>query len=524
MGRESFDLLVIGGGITGAGVALDAASRGLSVALVEKRDFASGTSSRSTKLIHGGLRYLGQLHFGLVREALRERALLFKLAPHLCEPAPFLVPIYRRGRTSPLGSSRLKLGLGLWLYDLLAGGQNLQRHSWVDARHVLEMAPLLSPIGLRGGFIYYDCITNDSRLVIEVIKAAANQGAVVANYASVLDLLQTAGRINGAIVRDALTDRRLTVRASRMINASGVWSDDVRSLGGDAGKRLRPSKGIHVVVPAERLGNRAAVLIPSIDGERFLFAVPWCGRMVIGTTDADYTGDLDEPAAESSEIDEVIDSVARSFPGSSLSVKDVISAFAGLRPLARGKGASTSDVSRKEEIIESESGLISIVGGKLTTYRRMAERVVDLAVRRLREESSNPRPANRSITKAIRLPGAGALPSDPEAVALDYGVSLESVLHLMRTYGAQYRQVLEITRESVRFKRPITDELPNIEAEVAYSVRFEMAVTVDDVLSRRTRVALLSRLEGGCCARRVADLMRLEVSRSTCDSPEPEGV
>lgn len=511
MEGEPFDLLVIGGGITGAGVALDAASRGLSVALVDKCDFASGTSSRSTKLIHGGLRYLKQLHFGLVREALRERALLFNLAPHLCKPAPFLVPVYSQHGRSPLGNSRLKLGLGLWLYDLLSGRHNARSHRWVNADGALEMAPLLSPHGLRGGFVYYDCITNDSRLVIEVIRAAANHGAVVANYASVIELLETSGRITGAVVRDALTDRQLTIRASRTINASGVWSDEVRSLGGSAGKRLRPSKGIHVVVPAERLGNRAAVLIPSIQGDRFLFAIPWCGRTIIGTTDADYAGDLDEPVAEAREIREVIESVARSFPDSSLTVKDIISTFAGLRPLARGKGASTSDVSRKEEIIESESGLISIVGGKLTTYRRMAERVVDLAVRRLREAGRNlPPSANRSATETIELPGAGALPSKPEALALEYGVGPETVAHLMRTYGAECRKVLEITRESEQFKRPMTDELPHIEAEAAYSMRFEMAVTVDDVLSRRTRISLLARLEGDSCARRVAALMASE--------------
>lgn len=508
MERESFDLLVIGGGITGAGITLDAAARGLSVALIEKNDFSSGTSSRSTKLIHGGLRYLKQLELGLVREALLERALLMQLAPHLSEPMPFLVPIYHRGQRSPLGNSKLKLRLGLWLYDLLAGRKNVKGHRWLNSAEALELAPLLNPRGLRGAFVYYDCVTNDSRLVIEVVKAAAGLGAVVSNYAVASRLLKTHGRVSGAVVRDGLTDGELSVEAGVTINATGVWSDEIRSLDGGAPKMLRPSKGIHVVVPAERLGNRAAVLIPSLEGNRFLFVVPWCGRMIIGTTDTDYAGQLDEPEARAAEIDEVIESAARFFPDSDLSVGDVISTFAGLRPLVRSGQGKTSDVSRKEVIVESESGLISIVGGKLTTYRRMAGKAVELAARQLERTGANlPRRAHRSSTDLVELPGTSGIAANPDEIACEYGVKPETVRHLMKTYGGNYRQVLSITRESADFRRVIALELPHIEAEVVYSTRFEMAVTIDDVLSRRTRISLLARDQGKSCTGRVSELM-----------------
>jgi glycerol-3-phosphate dehydrogenase len=512
MGAEVFDLAVIGGGITGAGVALDAASRGLSVALVEKRDFASGTSSRSSKLIHGGLRYLEQFHFGLVRESLRERAILTQMAPHLSRPLEFLVPVYSASERSPLGANKLKLAAGLWLYDLLAGRHNTGRHRWLTRDAALARAPALEPRGLRGAFVYYDCLTDDSRLVIEVIKAAAAHGALVANYARASALRKNDEGLSCVRIEDSLDGKSFELRARVVINASGVWSDEVSRLSdADTPKKLRPSKGIHIVTPSEKFRNQTAVLIPSLGEQRFLFVIPWQGRTVIGTTDTDYEGGLDEPLAEPDEVNRVIESAARAFPAAKLSTEDVISTFAGLRPLVSADGQSTNELSRKEEIFADASGLITITGGKLTTWRRMAERVVDLAVGRLESSDGIRRPlAHRSVTERIRLAG-DALPIDAlERTSLagaESGIAVNSVEHLMRSYGGNYQVVIDLTRESEELKSRLIDGLPHIEAEIVYAARYELAATVEDFLSRRTRIALLDGDHGRSCATRVAWLM-----------------
>ena len=510
MQRELFDIAVIGGGITGAGVALDAATRGLSVALVEKRDFASGTSSRSSKLIHGGLRYLEQFQFGLVRESLHERAVLSRMAPHLSKPLRFLVPIYSSNDRSPLGASKLKLSIGLWLYDFLAGSQNIERHRWLSPDAAARLAPAIDRDGLLGAFIYYDCLTDDARLVIEVIKAAAAHGALAANYAAARSLV-TNQRETSLQIEDDLTGHSFELRARVVVNAAGVWSDQVSRLSdASAHTKLRPSKGIHIVLPSERFQNQTAVLIPSLGENRFLFVIPWQGRTVVGTTDTDYTGDLDEPRAEPSEVDRLVKSAARAFPGTKLSSEDVISTFAGLRPLIAAKGQSTADVSRKEEIFENEHRLLTITGGKLTTWRRMAERVVDLAVRRLESLDGVPRPeAHRSLTENLQLAGRPIGDTDGETadVARDFGISITAVEHLIGSYGGNYRLLLELTRESEELKASLIEGLPHIEAEIAYAARYEMTATVEDFLSRRTRLELLARDHGRSCAERVASLL-----------------
>jgi glycerol-3-phosphate dehydrogenase len=513
MQNETFDIAVIGGGITGAGVALDAATRGLSVALVEKRDFASGTSSRSSKLIHGGLRYLENFHFGLVRESLHERAVLSRMAPHLSKPLRFLVPVYSSNDRSPLGSNKFKLSIGLWLYDFLAGSQNIERHRWLSPEDVVQLAPSLDRAELSGAFVYYDCLSDDSRLVIEVIKAAASHGALVANYAAVRTLRKD-DRGTRLQIEDELTGRSFELRARVVVNAAGVWSDQVSRLSNpNASSKLRPSKGIHVVLPSEKFQNQTAVLIPSLGENRFLFVIPWQGRTVVGTTDADYSGDLDEPRAEPSEVGRLVQSAARAFPSAKLSSEDVISTFAGLRPLIAADGESTKDVSRKEEIFENEHGLLTITGGKLTTWRRMAERAVDLARRRLEGLDGVARPkAHHSLTENVQLAGGSVARAEDDAAeaAREFDIPITSVEHLIASYGGNYRVVLALTRESEKLKSRLIDSLPHIEAETVYAARYEMAATVEDFLSRRTRLGLIALDHGSSCAKRVASLLASE--------------
>ncbi|HSE36846.1 MAG TPA: glycerol-3-phosphate dehydrogenase/oxidase [Blastocatellia bacterium] len=512
MRREVFDLAVIGGGVTGAGVALDATSRGLTVALVEKRDFASGTSSRSSKLIHGGLRYLEQFHLRLVRESLHERAVLSRNAPHLSQPLEFLVPVYSSSKRSPLGANKLKLAAGLWLYDLLAGRQNIGRHRWLSREAALNKAPALDPQGLRGAFVYYDCLTDDARLVIEVVKTAAAHGALVANYVAAHGFRKDDDTVSIVELEELIGARSLSLRARVVVNAAGVWTDEVsRLFDARAPRRLRPSKGIHVVVSSERLNNRTAVLIPSLGENRFLFVIPWQGRTVIGTTDTDYKGSLDDPRAEAEEVDRILRSAARAFPEAQLSTSDVISTFAGLRPLIAADGHSTKDLSRKEEIFEDNRGLITITGGKLTTWRKMAERVVDIVGRRLETIDGVSRPrAHRSVTEHFPLAGGpadGDSRKEAQRAAAEFKVDIATAERLMATYGGNYRVVLELTRESEELKTRLIAGLPHIAAEALYAARYEMAVTVDDFLSRRTRLDLLARDHGRSCAMHVAAVL-----------------
>src|SRR5262249_55549860 len=406
--KEIFDILVIGGGITGAGIAFDAAARGLKVALVEKRDFAAGTSSRTTKLIHGGLRYLEHFDFGLVREALIERAILTRTAPHLAEAFPFVIPIYKNPHRNY--DHPLKLRAGLVLYDLLAGRHGFEHHHRLSPQEALDLAPQLDSQGLKGAFLYYDARTDDSRLVIEVIKAAHERGAAIANYTRVLGFLKNdRGKIVGARLGDQLTGREIETRARIVINATGVWMEETLRLNWHANnlpKIVRPAKGIHVTIAQERLPTKAAWLIPSLTGHRFYFVVPWQGRINIGTTDTDYKGDKDSPAATRAEVIEVLNAINSYFPNARLEPVDVISTWAGLRPLITDPRANnTTEVSRKEEIIETSDDLISISGGKLTTYRQMAEDTVDLATRRLRERHGVNAPD--SATKELPISGGG---------------------------------------------------------------------------------------------------------------------
>jgi glycerol-3-phosphate dehydrogenase len=515
MKAETFDVLIIGGGITGAGLALDAAARGLQTALIEKRDFAAGTSSRSTKLIHGGLRYLEHYDFALVREGLKERAELLKLAPHLDEPLEFVIPIYaerRRNYDHPL-----LVRAGLFLYDFLAGKYNIARHRRISQAEALRLAPQLDPRGLKGALVYYDGRTNDARLVIEIIKTAHAHGAAIANYVKLLSFRKDAnGKVGGARVSDELTHESFDVNARVVINATGVWMNEVRSLSGDLSdddKQLRPSKGIHLTVSAERLNVTTAWLIPAIGEKRFYFVVPWEGRVNIGTTDTDYNGDKDAPGAVKAEVTNILQAVNAYFPSAQLEPSDVISAWAGLRPLisSGNTNQSTTAVSRKEEIFTDRDGLISLAGGKLTTYRLMAERGIDLAVEQLRDRFGMQ--AKPVSTKQIILSGGGIpraeLATQAHKIARDENLSLEVAHHLLHNYGTNAERVLELTHENEALRQPLLPDLPNLAAEVIYAVREEAALTIADVMTRRTRIAMLGAAMN--CAEKVADLMAREL-------------
>ena len=518
LAEEQFDVLIIGGGITGAGIALDATLRGLRTALIEKRDFASGTSSRSTKLIHGGLRYLEHFDFALVREALLERAILTKIAPHLTEPFPFFIPIYQNSRRNY--DHPLKMRAGLVLYDLLAGRHNLGRHRRLSRDETLKLAPQLDSQGLKGAFLYFDAVTDDSRLVIEVIRAAHERGGCLANYARVTGFIRNEeGKISGVRLIDELNGREFEADAKIIINATGVWVEDMLNLGMQArsfpGKKtVRPSKGVHLTVSAERLRVNAAWLIPSLNGHRFYFVVPWEGRVNIGTTDTDYQGDKDSPRVESDEVDEILGAINSYFPHVQLEPSDVISSWAGLRPLISDHNAkSTTEVSRKEELIETEDSLISISGGKLTTYRIMAERTVDLAAQRLSERFGID--AGVARTNEINISGGEMGRDDLSKAAQKLvetkSLSIETARHLVFSYGSRYQELIDLMREDEKLREPLIEGLPHTCAEVIYAVRSAMGMTLADVLARRTRLAMLAGKKSLDCAPKVASLMAREM-------------
>ncbi|HEX2188213.1 MAG TPA: glycerol-3-phosphate dehydrogenase/oxidase, partial [Longimicrobiaceae bacterium] len=403
--RERFDLLVVGGGITGAGVALDAATRGLRVALVEAGDLAEGTSSRSSRLVHGGLRYLETGDFRLVFEALAERRRLLELAGHLVHPLPFLFPLYRSGAVG-----YRKLQAGMWLYDLLSLFRGVRRHRMLRRHALLAVEPALLREGLVGGAEYYDASVDDARLTVAVARAAHDAGAAVVPHAAVTGFLPGGdGAVRGARVRDALGGETFEVRADVVVNATGPWSDRLRRLADpEALPRLRPTKGVHVVLPGERVGNAGALIFPSpVDG-RIMFVLPWGAFTYVGTTDTDFEGDPYDAGATAEDVAYLLESANALFPAARLAPEDVLSTWTGVRPLLapqRGEdGVAESATSREHEIWRDAGGLVTVAGGKLTTYRVMAAETVDFALEVLREARSVA--AGESATADLRLPGA----------------------------------------------------------------------------------------------------------------------
>lgn len=486
----AWDVVVIGGGATGLGAALDAAARGYRVALVEAHDLAQGTSSRSTKLVHGGVRYLARGEIGLVREALRERGHLLRNAPHLVHDREFLVPAYRPW-TKPY------YGLGLWLYDRLAGAQRLGRTELLDRNETLQRAATLVPAGLRGAVAYRDGQFDDARLALALARSALDRGAVVLNHAPVVGLVREAGRITGVVVRDAETGVEATVRARVVVNATGVFADAVRRLD-DAGAAplLRPSQGAHLVLDRRFLPGEAAILVPRTDDGRVLFAIPWLGRVLVGTTDGPVPTAVIEPKPMAQEIAYLLDHAGR-YLSPAPTAADIRSTFAGLRPLIGGGGVTsaggTAQLSREHLVLVAPSGLVTVTGGKWTTYRRMAADAVDRAAEVAGLER---RPCVTADLPLHGCPAPGSLAeSDPTLAA----------------YGSDAAGVRALMASRPELARALHPGLPYLEAEVVWAARHELARTVEDVLARRTRALFLDAGAATAAASRVAALLAAEL-------------
>ena len=498
---------MIGGGITGAGVARDAAMRGLRTVLVEQNDLGSGTSSRSSRLIHGGLRYLETGELRLVQEANTERRVLLRIAPHLVWPLAFVFPVHRGDRVT-----LWRLAAGMLLYDLLALFRNVKPHRMLGKRAMLEAEPMLRERGLVGGARFYDAQCDDARLVLATARSAIHHGALVASYTAVLSLERTAGRVVGALVEDRLTGRRAVIRASVVINAAGPWADRIRTME-DAGATplLRPTKGIHVIVDRDRIDHRAGIIFTSpIDG-RVLFILPWGELSYIGTTDTDTGESPDRLDITAEEIVYLLRSANARFPHARLGLEDVRGSWAGLRPLLADKvGRAASSRSRDHAIVQGSGGMVTVVGGKLTTYRIMAREVVNRAVRELRLREGRPRPTE-APTDEEALPGGEAadLTTFRER-GLEIGVMPDSVEHLLRHYGTETAGIYNLGGGDRRLLRRLLPPHPAIEAEVLHAVRRELAQTVEDVLVRRLHLYYEHPERGIPAARRVAELMARE--------------
>ncbi|MGH7625014.1 MAG: glycerol-3-phosphate dehydrogenase [Gemmatimonadaceae bacterium] len=482
LGAQPFDLLVIGGGITGAGVAREAVMRGWRVALVERDDFASGTSSRSSRLIHGGLRYLEQGQLRLVYEASRERRILMRIAPHLVRPEQFVWPLYDNARLPAW-----KVRAGLALYDALALFRNIASHRVLNTYLTSVTEPELRPYGLRGAACYYDAATDDIRLTLANARSAAEAGACVVNHAAVRDLVLAQGKVTGAVVEDTLSGQQVRVSARAIVNATGPWSDTVRALARTGlPPAVRGTKGVHIAVPRDRVRNHNALtLLSPIDG-RVMFILPAERLTIIGTTDTDYTGPLDAVRATTADIAYLMRSANAFFPRAHLSLTDVVSAWAGVRPLAAtpDSDGAPGRVSREHAITWTAPGLLTITGGKLTTYRSVAEDVVREAAKSLGQRDA------RAGTERVALPGGAMTSCDDEIdAALTKVGSRDVARHLVHSHGTEWQDVWALAASDDALRAPLLPELPYIVAELHWAVGQEMALTLSDLLIRRLHVA-----------------------------------
>ena len=501
MAAHQLDVLVVGGGVVGAGSALDAATRGLSVGLVEARDWASGTSSRSSKLIHGGLRYLEMLDFRLVREALKERGLLLdRLAPHLVRPVPFLYPL--TGHVWERGYA----GSGVALYDAMSlssgHGRGLPSHRHLTRRHALRLAPSLRKDALVGAIQYYDAQVDDARLVATLVRTAVTYGAEAANRARVVAFLREGERVTGAVVRDELTGTEYRIRAAQVINATGVWTDDVQEMVGERGKfHVRASKGVHLVVPRDRIQSETGIILRT--EKSVLFIIPWGRHWIIGTTDTDWHLDKENPAATAADIDYVLAHVNKVL-NTPLSREDVEGVYAGLRPLLAGESDETSKLSREHLVAHAAPGLVVVAGGKYTTYRVMALDAVNAAVHGL------DRRVAASCTENVPLLGADGFPArwnGRHALADRADLHVAWIEHLLRRYGTMTDELVGLIREDPGLGRPLEGAGDYLRAEVVYAAAYEGALDLEDVLTRRTRICFETFDRGVRAARPAAELL-----------------
>jgi len=503
LAQEEFDVLVVGGGVVGAGAALDAVSRGLTVALVEARDWAAGTSSRSSKLIHGGLRYLEQRDFGLVREALTERGtLLNRIAPHLVRPVPFLLPLRHRGW------ERFYIGAGVLLYDAVlpmgtGGGGRLRalpRHRHLTKTAALKKAPGLDPNTLVGAIEFYDAQMDDARYTMTLARTAAQFGAQVTTRTRVIGLLREGGRVAGAVVRDLETNREITVRAKRVISATGVWTDDIQQLAKAQGVSVRAAKGVHLVVPKDRIDLGTGLIART--EKSVLFVIPWGRHWLIGTTDTDWELDRSHPAATKADIDYLLEHV-NAVLATPITHDDIEGVYAGLRPLLSGHQNQTAKLSREHVVVEPAPGLVIVAGGKYTTYRVMAKDAVDAAVR----DFDTPVP--ESVTDHLTLLGGDGFPAlwnERARLARNAGLTQAHMEHLLQRYGSCVDELLELVTADPSLADPIgTSDYLRVEA--VYAASHEGALHLEDVLTRRTRISIEERDRGLTAAPEVAALI-----------------
>jgi glycerol-3-phosphate dehydrogenase len=501
MTQQELDILVVGGGVVGAGSALDAVTRGLTTAIVEGRDWASGTSSRSSKLIHGGLRYLEMLDFGLVREALHERGLLLdRIAPHLVRPVSFLYPLQHRFWERPY------VGAGVAIYDAMAitsgTAHGLKHHRHLTRKHALREAPCLRPDSLTGAIQYMDAQVDDARHTLTVVRTAASFGALAANGAQVVGFLRQGERVAGATVKDTETGRTFEVRAKQVINATGVWTDDTQALADTRGQfHVRASKGIHLVVPRDRLQSNTGIILRT--EKSVLFIIPWGRHWIIGTTDTDWSLEKAHPAASATDIDYLLEHV-NAVINSPLTREDVEGVYAGLRPLLTGESESTSKLSREHVVGHPVPGLVVVAGGKYTTYRVMAADAVDEAVRGLDARVPD------SCTDEVPLLGADgyrALWNQRRALAASTGVHVARVEHLLNRYGSCVHELLALLLQKPSLAAPLPGADDYLQVEALYAVTHEGARHLDDVLARRTRISIEAWDRGVAAAPTVAALM-----------------
>ena len=483
-GPDELDILVIGGGVTGAGAALDAVTRGLRTGLIESRDYASGTSSRSSKLIHGGLRYLEMMDFRLVHEALQERGLLLsRLAPHLVRPVPFLYPLTHRVW------ERLYVGTGIGMYAAMAAGfgkdDGLPQPKHLTRRGALALMPALKPTALTGAIQYYDAQVDDARFTMELSRTAGSHGALIANRVEAIGFLRQGERVTGVRARDTETGREFEIHARQIINATGVWTDDTQAMVGERGQfHVRASKGIHILVPRDRVRSTTGLILKT--SKSVLFVIPWGRHWIIGTTDTDWNLDKAHPAATRADIDYLLEQVNTVFQ-IPLTGEDVEGVWAGLRPLLAGESESTSKLSREHLVAHSAPGLVVVAGGKFTTYRVMAEDAVDAACSALSDA------VPESVTKRTPLLGANgyaAMWNRRHELATGAGLHVARVEHLLQRYGVLTPEVLELMMADPSLAEPVPGSDDYVLAEIAYAVSHEGALHLDDILTRRTRISI----------------------------------